>query len=107
MNGQEVGHVGRYDLLPFDATCMEFVRAAGGRLPRGRRPVQGGHEEDGSILYHAVATFGNVRVPGRTAEHLVSGRVSVPRAASSICVRHSGGRARATERPRVRRRLGI
>ncbi|KZW03639.1 hypothetical protein EXIGLDRAFT_828485 [Exidia glandulosa HHB12029] len=69
-NGQEVGHVGRYDLLPFDPSRMEFVRAAHGALPRGRRPVHGGHEEDGRLLYHAVATFGNVRVPGRTAEHL-------------------------------------
>ncbi|EJD49829.1 hypothetical protein AURDEDRAFT_59298, partial [Auricularia subglabra TFB-10046 SS5] len=71
MNGQELGHNGRYDLLPFDASRMELVRTANGVVPRGRRPVQGGHEENGSPLYHAVGTLGGMRVPGRTGEHLV------------------------------------
>lgn len=71
MNNQEFGHPGRYDLLPFDPSRMEFVRAASGHIPHGRRPVQGGHEENGDPLYHAVVAIGNARVPGKTAPHLV------------------------------------
>ncbi|KAI1098487.1 hypothetical protein F4804DRAFT_324642 [Jackrogersella minutella] len=48
---------------------MEFVTAYGGRLPRGRRPIAGGHE-DGKALYHAIADIGGVWVPGKTGCHL-------------------------------------
>ena len=51
---------------------MELVRATSGQLPRGRRAIHGGHEEDGRILYHAVATIGGLLVAGKTGEHLVS-----------------------------------
>ncbi|KAI0309916.1 hypothetical protein OF83DRAFT_1166752 [Amylostereum chailletii] len=69
--GTEHGHEGRYDLLPFVPETMEWVRTGGGRVPKGRRPVEGGYEDHGAKLYHAVAEIGGVRVPGKTGEHLV------------------------------------
>ena len=71
--GAELEHTGRYDLLPFDPATMEFVRASYGRVPDGRRPVDGGYEEAGAKLYHAIGVVEGVRVPGKTAEHLVRG----------------------------------
>ena len=67
--GFEHGHHGRYDLLPFVPQTMEFVPASHGRIPPGRRPIEGGYEE-GTKLYHAVASINGVRVPGKTGEHL-------------------------------------
>lgn len=73
--GSETEHNGRFDLLPFDERSMELVRTEGGRIPPGRRPVEGGYEEGGGKLYHALATMhehGGVKVPGKCGEHLVS-----------------------------------
>lgn len=69
--GSEVEHPGRYDLLPFDPETMEWVPSSLGRIPSHRRPVQGGYEENGARLYHALATVRDVKVPGKTGEHLV------------------------------------
>lgn len=49
---------------------MEFVLTSHGKIPNGRRPVEGGYEENGSKLYHAVAPVKGVQVPGKAAEHL-------------------------------------
>ncbi len=49
---------------------MEFVRTSQGRVPAGRRPVEGGYEEDGTPLYHAVGVIDGVKVPGKTGAHL-------------------------------------
>ncbi|KAI0260534.1 hypothetical protein BC834DRAFT_900301 [Gloeopeniophorella convolvens] len=49
---------------------MEWVRTARGRVPPGRRPVEGGYESSGARLYHALAVVDGVRVPGKTGEHL-------------------------------------
>lgn len=68
--GLEHGHHGRYDLLPFIPQTMEFVRTSHGRIPPGRRPIEGGYEEHGGKLYHAVAYINGMRVPGKTGEHL-------------------------------------
>ncbi|KIJ62788.1 hypothetical protein HYDPIDRAFT_156852 [Hydnomerulius pinastri MD-312] len=68
--GSEVEHHGRYDLLPFDPETMEWVPTSLGRIPNKRDPVQGGYEENGAKLYHAMATVRAVRVPGKTGEHL-------------------------------------
>jgi hypothetical protein len=68
--GYEHGHHGRYDLLPFDPATMEFVPTSYGKIPSGRRPIEGGYEEYGPKLYHAVASINGVRVPGKTGEHL-------------------------------------
>ena len=68
--GAEYGHHGRYDLLPYMPDQMEFVPTANGKLPYGRRPVEGGYEDYGAKLYHAVALIKGLRVPGKTAEHL-------------------------------------
>ena len=69
--GQEWEHKGRYDLLPFNPSMMEIVPTSGGHIPPGRRPVEGGYEEDGRKLYHALAIIDGVQVPGKCAEHLV------------------------------------
>ncbi|KAF8842110.1 hypothetical protein BDN67DRAFT_966287 [Paxillus ammoniavirescens] len=68
--GTELEHNGRYDLLPFDSDTMEWVPTSLGRIPNQRRPVQGGYEENGASLYHAIANVRGVRVPGKTGEHL-------------------------------------
>ena len=69
--GVEHEHRGRYDLLPFMPETMEWVRASQGRLPQDRRPVEGGYEDNGARLYHAVATVEGVQVPGKAGAHLV------------------------------------
>ena len=68
--GVEHGHHGRYDLLPYVPTQMEFVHTSHGKIPYGRRPIEGGYEDHGAKLYHAVASINGVRVPGKTGEHL-------------------------------------
>lgn len=68
--GGEHSHHGRYDLLPFTPQTMEFVRTSHGRIPDGRRPVEGGYEENGAKLYHAVGLVKGTRVPGKTGSHL-------------------------------------
>ncbi|KAF9267707.1 hypothetical protein L218DRAFT_954898 [Marasmius fiardii PR-910] len=74
--GQEYAHHGRYDLLPFDPNTMELVSTSRGEIPAGRRPIEGGYEEDGSKLYHAVVNVQGVRVPGKTGPHLGGCNVS-------------------------------
>jgi hypothetical protein len=69
--GTEYAHHGRYDLLPFDPEAMEWVRTSHGRIPPGRRPIEGGYEEGGQKLYHAAANMHGCMVPGKTGEHLV------------------------------------
>jgi hypothetical protein len=68
--GAEHGHQGRYDLLPFVPEQMEWVHTSHGRVPPGRRPIEGGYEENGGKLYHALANVNGVAVPGKTGEHL-------------------------------------
>jgi len=68
--GSEKEHFGRYDLLPFLPQQMEFVRASGGRIPAGRRPVEGGYEENGAQLYHGIGSIHGARVPGKVGTHL-------------------------------------
>ncbi|KAG7089615.1 hypothetical protein E1B28_011281 [Marasmius oreades] len=74
--GQEYAHHGRYDLLPFDPNIMELVPTSRGEIPAGRRPIEGGYEEDGSKLYHAVANVQGLKVPGKTGPHLDGCNVS-------------------------------
>ncbi|GJE88738.1 hypothetical protein PsYK624_048210 [Phanerochaete sordida] len=68
--GTETEHHDRYDLLPFDPLAMEWVPTSQGRVPPGRRPVEGGYEDHGGKLYHALAQVSGVEVPGKTGEHL-------------------------------------
>ncbi|BGP20797.1 hypothetical protein JCM10213_008934 [Rhodosporidiobolus nylandii] len=67
--GGERHHTGRYDILPITHE-MEWVDASYGQIPKGRRPVEGGFEEDGKHLFHALATIDGVQVPGKAGEHL-------------------------------------
>ncbi|THV03235.1 hypothetical protein K435DRAFT_716027 [Dendrothele bispora CBS 962.96] len=74
--GGEHLHNGRYDLLPFDSNTMEWVSTSYGQVPQGRRPVEGGYEEDGAKLYHAAAVVNGIKVPGKTGTHLRGANVS-------------------------------
>ena len=69
--GGEHGHHGRYDLLPFVPQLMEWVSTSRGQIPPNRRPVDGGVENNGAKLFHAMAKVGNIWVPGKTGIHLV------------------------------------
>jgi len=75
--GSEIGHQGRYDLLPFLPNEMEWVPTSQGRIPPGRRPVEGGYEENGAKLYHALAHVNGIQVPGKTGEHLGGANVGL------------------------------
>ncbi|KAJ7593047.1 hypothetical protein C8J56DRAFT_930199 [Mycena floridula] len=68
--GGEHWHHGRFDLLPFDPNTMELVRTSWGEIPHGRRPIEGGYEEDGARLYHGVSIYDGVRIPGKVGAHL-------------------------------------
>ena len=70
--GSEHEHRGRYDLLPFDPATMEWVPTSHGQIPPGRRPIEGGYEENGDKLYHALGVVQGVKVPGKAGVHLVS-----------------------------------
>ncbi|CAA7266858.1 unnamed protein product [Cyclocybe aegerita] len=74
--GGEHGHHGRFDLLPFRHDQMEWVPTSHGTIPEGRRPVEGGYEDDGAQLYHAAALIDGVKVPGKTGEHLGGSRIA-------------------------------
>ncbi|KAM6503406.1 hypothetical protein JOM56_000349 [Amanita muscaria] len=68
--GKEQTHSGSYDLLPFSPKTMELVRTSRAQVPPGRRPVEGGYEENGNKLYHAVAVVKGFRMPAKTGLHL-------------------------------------
>ena len=82
--GGEVEHRGRYDLLPFDPNTMVWVPTHNGEIPPGARPVEGGYEENGEKLYHALAQVNGVLVPGKTGVHLVSVFWDDPRRARDL-----------------------
>ena len=69
--GTEREHHGRYDLLPISPE-MEWVPTREGKIPQGRRPVEGGYESNGVKLFHALGSMDGVNVPGKTGQHLVS-----------------------------------
>ncbi|KAL1759347.1 hypothetical protein FB107DRAFT_287787 [Schizophyllum commune] len=68
--GGELSHNGRYDLLPYLPDQMEWVPTRDGKLPEGRRVVEGGYESSGAKLYHALGVVNGVKVPGKAGEHL-------------------------------------
>ena len=75
--GKEYQYRGVGYLLPFDPVTMEWVPAFDGRIPTGRRPVDGGHERaGGQKLYHALAVVDGIATPGKTGAHIVSGHIS-------------------------------
>ncbi|KAJ2917446.1 hypothetical protein MD484_g3014, partial [Candolleomyces efflorescens] len=82
--GGEIGHHGRYDLLPFVPDQMEWVLTGYGQIPPGRTPVEGGYEEGGEKLYHALAVINDVKVPGKTGEHLAGANVGFGGAEHSV-----------------------
>ena len=52
---------------------MKWVKASHGRIPDGYSPVQGGYEDTGQQLYHALAKIEGHWVPGKTGLHLLGG----------------------------------
>lgn len=52
---------------------MKWVKASHGRIPDGYSPVQGGYEDSGQQLYHALAKIEGHWVPGKTGLHLLGG----------------------------------
>jgi hypothetical protein len=69
--GEEREHLGRYDLLPFDPEMMEWVPTHYGRVPPGRIAIEGGYEDHGVRLYHALVIYNDIPIPCKTAAHLV------------------------------------
>lgn len=84
-NGEELEYKGNFDLLPFDPYCMEWVPTSRGKLPHNRILIDGGFEEDGRPLYHAMGKVDGVPVPGKTGEHL--GGCHIPFGCSEIIVK--------------------
>ncbi|KAJ8454724.1 hypothetical protein ONZ45_g19190 [Pleurotus djamor] len=83
--GAEYGHHGRFDLLPFSSETMEWVPTSGGHIPSGRKPIEGGYEESGQKLYHALGQVQGIWIPGKTGEHL--GAANVPFGGQEIPLR--------------------
>ncbi|PBK81244.1 hypothetical protein ARMGADRAFT_948601 [Armillaria gallica] len=63
-NNRSIAHTGCYDLLPFNSDIMEFVLMSQRHFPAGRKLVKGGYDQDGTLLYHGVATLNGIRIPG-------------------------------------------
>lgn len=65
-----------FDLLSYDASVYELVEAQSGVVPPGKRPVNGGYDQQGRALYHGIALHSEsgrkYRVPGEVSEHTVS-----------------------------------
>lgn len=55
---------------------MEWVPTSEGKIPKGRRPIEGGYESNGVKLYHALGVIDGVNVPGKTGEHLGGANVA-------------------------------
>jgi hypothetical protein len=49
---------------------MRWCEAKDGQIPYGKEPIQGGYEESGEQLYHALAKIRDFWVPGKTGTHL-------------------------------------
>ncbi|KAF9525765.1 hypothetical protein CPB83DRAFT_858854 [Crepidotus variabilis] len=76
LGGRErISHSGRFDLLPFSDQHLHWVKASHGQIPVNTQPVEGGHEEDGRLLYHASAFIEGYRIPGKTGLHLGGAKV--------------------------------
>ncbi|KAF9526413.1 hypothetical protein CPB83DRAFT_858057 [Crepidotus variabilis] len=77
LDGKEIRHQGRFDILPYLPEQMELVLTSYGKIPDGRRPIEGGYEEGGSQLYHAVAAVEGLRIPGKTGERLGAAKIAL------------------------------
>lgn len=69
LGGYEVSHDGRFDLLPITPD-MAWLETSKGDVPKDYEPVQGGYEEGGQQLFHALAKLQGCWIPGKTARHL-------------------------------------
>lgn len=49
---------------------MKWYDATAGDIPEGKVPIQGGYEESGEQLYHALTRIDGFWVPGKTGKHL-------------------------------------
>jgi len=86
--GVEYEHKGKFDILPFTPDKMKWVAAEKGKIPSGKRPVEGGIEEHGAKLYHALAKVKHghdiILVPGKVGEHLGEAKVAFGGAEMSV-----------------------
>lgn len=68
--GQEILHEGRYDLLIIDDELMEWVESVRKDVPPNRKGVEGGYEDHGVRLYHALGSKYGMTIPGKIGVHL-------------------------------------
>ena len=71
MNGTEITPTTNYTLLLIDGSTMEWVPTRSGKVPPRKIAVEGGYEEDGTRLYHAMTHWNNLNVVGKTGEQIV------------------------------------
>ena len=50
---------------------MELVSTVDDAIPPGRPPIFGGHESDGSRVYHAMTLVSGIWVPSKTGGNMV------------------------------------
>ena len=73
-NRREIRHGSTYDLVPFDQETMELLKVWPEDLEEGElpfKPVEGGMDENGNPLWHAIGEIAGVRTPGYAGKHLV------------------------------------
>jgi hypothetical protein len=80
LDGREIVHRGKYNIVPFDTEKMELVTVPKhvNELPEGRKLVVGGRDRDGEELYHAVGVYHNLRIPGKVSRSLANMVSKVP-----------------------------
>lgn len=102
INNCEFHHRGRYDLLVFNDNTMEWVATSYGQVPLGRHPVEGGYDEYGAKLYHAIVKVRDevqwatgrphtARVPGKTGSRIVSEIPDISEMHMDLVSKFSGG----------------
>jgi hypothetical protein len=82
----------QFELLPFDSQRMEWIEASSGQVPKGRSPIRGGYDADGTPLFHAYGTvqcswnLQRIQCPGKTGK--ASRGASLPFAGGEHIVEH-------------------
>ncbi|ODA76064.1 hypothetical protein RJ55_08347 [Drechmeria coniospora] len=69
-NNEVVVHQGKYEILPFDETRMEFQKSVHGLVPRGYHAIVGGYDKDHKVQYHCIARWKDRWMIGRAGPQL-------------------------------------
>ena len=85
LDGKELVHTGKYNIVPYDREKIELVRGTLDGLPYGRQCVVGGVGVGGEELYHAVGLYNGLRIPGKVSVALAK----KVRADYSLCISRS------------------